>query len=143
MQSHNWQNGFWYGTSVSGGATTPRAPLAVHKRGQPIPFAQMFIRPASWSRTSPRRFSRHWCSRAERSGHSRRQVRRPALAVTDLNRGQTQLGAYVLGLAESGNTMFVGGKFRSVQHGQGGPKSRRATAAFNRDTGEFIRPSTR
>ena len=59
--------------------------------------------------------------------------------VTDLNRGQTQLGAYVLGLAESGNTMFVGGKFRSVQHGPGGPKVTQSyLAAFDRDTGEFI-----
>jgi hypothetical protein len=141
MQSHNWQNGFWYGTSVSGGANNATSYLWQYtNEGQPIPFAQMFIRPRIMESdvTAPLLPDSGAAAQTIRPMLDGKSVNLP-WQVTDLNRGQTQLGSYVLGLAESGNTMFVGGKFRSVQHGPGGPKVTQSyLAAFNRDTGEFI-----
>jgi trimeric autotransporter adhesin len=141
MQSHNWRTGFWYGSSVSGGANNATSYLWQNtNEGQPIAFAQVFIRPR--------------ITEADVTGGllpnsgAPAQTLRPMLdsksvdlpwQLTNLDRGQTLLGAYVLGFAEYGNTVFVGGKFREVQHGPAGPKVTQSyLAAFNRDTGEFI-----
>ena len=141
VQAHNWQNGFYYGTSVTGGANNATSYLWQYtNEGQPIPFAQVFIRPRVMDADVT-------TSLLPDSGAAAQTIR-PMLdskpvnlpwQVTDLNMGATVLRAYVLGLAESGNTIFVGGKFRSVQHGPGGAKVTQSyLAAFDRDTGEFI-----
>ena len=146
MQSHNSQNGFWYGASVTGGANNATSYLWQYtNEGQPIPFAQMFIRPRIMESdvTAPVLPDTGAAAQTIRPD-ARRQVGRPALAGHRPQPGQTQLGRYVLGLAESGNTMFVGGKFRSVQHGQGGPKVTQSyLAAFDGTPASSSRRSTR
>ena len=143
MQSHNWRERLLLRQQrLRRGEQRDELPVAVHERGPADPV-RADVHPAP--RLGRRRHRRHCSptSGAARTDDPARCSTAHSVSlpwqVTDLNRGQTQLGAYVLGLAESGNTMFVGGKFRSVQHGPGGPKVTQSyLAAFNRDTGEFI-----
>jgi hypothetical protein len=145
MQSHNWQGGFWYGSSVSGGANNSTSYLWQYtNEGQPIAFSQVFIRPRITEADVAGAL-------APDTGLAAQTVR-PMLdgspvnlpwQVTGRNLGVTPLGSYVLGLTEWGNTMFVGGKFLQVQHGQGGELVNQPyLAAFDRDTGELIRTFT-
>ena len=143
MQSHNWQTGFWYGTSVTGGANNATSYLWQYtNEGQPIPFTQVFIRP----RIMDVRCHRAACSPDTGAAAQTirpmldRQAGQPALGGHRPQPGvRPNSGAYVLGLAEFGNTIYVGGKFRSVQHGQGGPTfTQTYLAAFDKNTGELI-----
>jgi trimeric autotransporter adhesin len=143
LQAHNWMSGFWYtGSTVTGAANNSTSYLWQYaNEGQPMAFAQVFIRPRITEadvKTDPLP-----------DAGAPAQTLRPMLSdrlvnlpwqVTNLDVGQTALRAYVLGFAEYGNTLFVGGKFREVQHGPGGEKVTQSyLAAFDRTTGEFIR----
>ena len=141
LQAHNWRTGFWYGTSVTGGANNATSYLWQNtNEGQPIAFSQLFIR--------PRIMETDVTNAPLPASGAAAQTIRPMLSgksvdlpwqVTNINLGQTSLRAYVLAFAEYGNTIIVGGKFRQVQHGPGGTLVTQSyLAAFDRDTGEFI-----
>ena len=142
QQNHDWQSGFWYGGTVSGAAEQrDQLPVAVHAT-RASPFRS---RRCSSGRRSAKPTSR--TRRCPQSGAPATTVRpmlddRPVdlpWQVTNLNQGQTALRSYVLGFAEYGNTIFVGGKFREVQHGPGGAKVAQSyLAAFDKNTGAFI-----
>lgn len=143
---HNNKASFDYGGSVTTGSTAATSYLWENaNENAAVPFTQVFIRP----QVSEADTISGGATFAPDTGISESTVRAMLdhratdlpWAVTGINQGTSipSLGAYVTAFADIGNTVYVGGKFLSVQHGPGGPTTTQSyLAAFNETTGEWI-----
>ncbi len=141
QQSHDWQSGFWYGSRQRAAEQLHQLPVAVHAtRASPSRSRRCSSGRGSAKPTSPTRRCPTPVHRRRRSGRCSTTARPPCPGRSRTSTwAATALRSYVLGLAEYGNTIFVGGKFREVQHGPGGAKVAQSyLAAFDKNTGEFI-----
>ena len=143
--SHNWRAGFWYGSQRHRRREQRHElPLGVHERGT----ARSRSPRCSSARRSPRPTSPG--ARAARHRACPRQTVRPMLdqPPVDLpvagHRHQQRRRDPARRLRPrlrraSATRIYVGGKFRQVQHGPGGPNvTQTYLAAFDKNTGEWI-----
>ena len=145
MQSHNYQAGFSFGASVSGLNDSTSYLWEYAAENAAVPFTQVWLRP----QISDSDIANAGATFAPDSGTAastvqklldRNQTSLP-WAVTGINQGTSAPSVYfyVKSFAQIGNTIYVGGKFRQVQHGLGGPTFTQSyLAAFDKDTGEWI-----
>jgi hypothetical protein len=144
--THGGTAGFSFGSNTNGStAATSYLWQYSGQSGNAIPFTQVFVRP----QISEASIAAAGASFAPDTGLPASSV--PALldrqpsngpwAFTDINMGAAipDLMVAVKGIAQIGNTIYMGGKFRNVQRGVGGPKYAQSyLAAFDKDTGEWI-----
>jgi len=145
LQSHNYQAGFSFGGSVSGQNNATSYLWQYASENAAVPFTQVWLRP----QISDADIAAAGATFAPDSGTAASTVQRlldrnPTSlpwAVTGINPGTSAPSVYfyVKSFAQIGNTIYVGGKFRQVQHGLGGPTFTQSyLAAFDKDTGEWI-----
>ena len=145
QQIHNYQNGFSFGGNVTGQNNATSYLWQYASEGAAIPFTQVWLRP----QITETDIANAGVTVAPDSGIpaatvtkmlNPRQVDQP-WAVTGINVGTSAptVYFYVKSFAQIGNTIYVGGKFRQVQHGLGGPTYTQSyLAAFDTTTGEWI-----
>src|SRR6478735_2372945 len=143
--SHNYQGGFSLGGNVVGQNNATSYLWQYASENAAIPFTQVWLRP----QISDADIAAAGATFAPDSGTAATTVqklldRNPTSlpwAVTNINPGTSAptVYFYVKTFAQIGNTIYVGGKFRQVQHGQGGPTFTQSyLAAFDKDTGEWM-----
>lgn len=143
---HNNKASFDFGSNVTTGSNSATSYLWEYaNENYAVPFTQVFVRP----KITEADLVSQGVTIAPDTGIAKTE-QRPMLdhrstaqpwAVTGINAGTSipSLGSYVLAFAQIGNTVYVGGKFLSVQHGPGGPTFTQSyLAAFDMDTGEWI-----
>ncbi|HZB51643.1 MAG TPA: fibrinogen-like YCDxxxxGGGW domain-containing protein [Mycobacteriales bacterium] len=140
-QSHGWVAGFSYGQGVTGANTSTSYLWQNATEGHAIPFTQVFVRPRLRNLAYP----------AVPSGGAPAVPLRPLMSdsvsaatpwgVTGCIGGCSELNLEVEGLAQVGNTMFVGGAFEYVQRGPTPASTERVRqpylAGFDVDTGAW------
>ena len=121
-------------------------PLGVRERGQRDPVHPDVHPPEDHGRRLRRRRAcptRRTAARPRRRSPrcSNPRGRPSRWAVTDINVGTSapNIYFYVKTFAQIGNIIYVGGKFRQVQHGRAAPTYTQSyLAAFDKTTGEWI-----
>ena len=145
LASHAYQAGFSFAGSTTGQNNATSYIWMNTNEGNALPFTQVFIRP----QIAESDITSAGVSYAPDGGIpastvskmlNPREVDMP-WAVTNLDPGTSAptVSFYVKSFAQIGNVVYVGGKFRQVQHGIGSPPVTQSyLAAFDRDTGEWI-----
>lgn len=141
-QVHNSQAGFSYGQSVAGIANATSYLWTAANENYAIPFAQVWIRPMFGDDAG-------WQPIPDAGTPAIARAPAPVDVPATMPWGVTGLlktadpdpgnDSPVLALVEIGNTIYVGGKFSSVQQGRNGtPTTQSFLAAFDRATGNWV-----
>lgn len=140
--AHNRKAGFSYGAGVEGSNSPTDHLWEYANEGNAVPFAQVFIRPQISSTAGYSTIPDTGLAAEEGDNilNSRPQALGWGVETNfDPNDQYPNLDSLVMGFAEIGNTVFVGGEFQHVRNGYAAPLvSQPYLAAFNRDTGAWI-----
>jgi hypothetical protein len=139
---HNYSAGFGYGASVSGNNSPNSYLWTYQNEGAALPFTQVMIRP----KLGP--FTYTAIPDAGLAGTTQPPIMKSQVeplsgwgvtGVTKVGDSEPQVDSGVLSFAQVGNTVFVGGKFTTVQQGAAGVGiAQPYIAAFDQATGAWI-----
>lgn len=141
IQQHGWAAGFSFGPTIGGANNTTSYLWEYASENAAIPFTQVFIRPRITEDTFDEIPAAGTPAKTLSPLMDSKTVNTTPWGVTGCIGGCTELNLEAEGLAQVGNTMFVGGAFQYVQKGAnpaaGEKVEQRYIAGFDVNTGEW------